>query len=210
MDHHLETYKHVIWDWNGTLLNDTDIVLEALNEQLSEAGFPSLDYERYRKIFGFPVQGFYERLGFDFEQHCFVTANTNFQKKYGRRLHRAKLHNGTKALLERTFKKAKTQTVLSAAEQTHLEDALRQFGIAHLFHHIFGQDNIEAKSKVKRGLELLRKLDAKPSQTILIGDTDHDLEVGEALGIDVLLVGDGHQCPTRLEQIHDFVIHNRH
>ncbi len=43
----------------------------------------------------------------------------------------------------------------------------------------------------------------------MIGDTDHDLEVGNELGIDVLLIADGHQSFEKLKNVHDNVIETR-
>ncbi len=48
-------------------------------------------------------------------------------------------------------------------------------------------------------------MDIDPGQLILVGDTDHDLEVGDALGIDVLLVTGGHQSHARLSKRHSRV-----
>ena len=57
----------VLWDWNGTLLDDVELCENALNRLLQRYGYPQrYDHEQYRAIFGFPVEDYYVRAGFDF------------------------------------------------------------------------------------------------------------------------------------------------
>ena len=59
----------VVWDWNGTLLNDVELNCAIMNRMLLERGKKPLpDLETYRRIFGFPIKGYYERAGFDFSR----------------------------------------------------------------------------------------------------------------------------------------------
>ena len=56
--------KHIIWDWNGTLLDDLDVSMAALNEVLKSEQLPLvLDKEEYRQYFQFPVIKYYEKVG---------------------------------------------------------------------------------------------------------------------------------------------------
>ena len=52
----------ILWDWNGTLLDDVDLCVDALNRLLAGFGYPQrYDHERYRAIFGFPIEEYYVR-----------------------------------------------------------------------------------------------------------------------------------------------------
>ena len=64
-------YTHVIWDWNGTLLDDNWLCVEVMNTLLSSRNLPLLTLERYRDIFDFPVKNYYEKLGFNFKKESF-------------------------------------------------------------------------------------------------------------------------------------------
>jgi hypothetical protein len=59
-------YKNIIWDWNGTLLNDITICIKSMNILLKERTLPLISEDKYRDIFTFPVRNYYEQLGFDF------------------------------------------------------------------------------------------------------------------------------------------------
>ena len=61
-------YKHIIWDWNGTLLNDLTLCVDLLNVSLEKRKLPEMTEEKYRKKFLFPIKTFYESIGFDFSK----------------------------------------------------------------------------------------------------------------------------------------------
>ena len=65
----MEHYTHLIWDFNGTLLNDVDACIQSANRLLENHGLPKLSSaEHDRATFGFPIIDYYRRLGFDFEK----------------------------------------------------------------------------------------------------------------------------------------------
>ena len=49
-------YRHFIWDWNGTLLNDAWLCVDIINSMLEERGIERVTAERYAQIFGFPLK----------------------------------------------------------------------------------------------------------------------------------------------------------
>jgi len=201
----------VIWDWNGTLLDDLDLCVESIGHQLKRHGLPAVSAEVHRELFGFPVQHFYERLGFNLEQYPFESLSRDYMETYEPTVYtRGKLFQGAREMLESVRTAGIRQAVLSAAREDHLQRQIAHFGIASYFEQICGLGDAHAKSKVERGRQLLESTDIDPSRVLLIGDTNHDLEVGEALGVTVLLLADGHQHPTRFARRPDQVLESRY
>ena len=64
-------YKHIIWDWNGTLINNIWLVVEIMNKMLKKRNMPGIDSKKYREIFDFSVTKYYSKLGFDFSDKSF-------------------------------------------------------------------------------------------------------------------------------------------
>ena len=60
-------YDYIIWDFNGTLLNDVGICVDCLNTLLKSHGMSEKTEEEYKKIFTFPIKEYYRRAGFDFD-----------------------------------------------------------------------------------------------------------------------------------------------
>jgi phosphoglycolate phosphatase-like HAD superfamily hydrolase len=53
---------HIVWDWNGTLVDDLPIVVDCVNAALAVIGEPPIDADDYREHFARPVNRFYESL----------------------------------------------------------------------------------------------------------------------------------------------------
>lgn len=64
--------SNVIWDWNGTLMDDVDICIESMNKLLLEYNCsPIKNKEVYRSKFCFPIEQYYRNIGFDFSKASF-------------------------------------------------------------------------------------------------------------------------------------------
>ncbi|MBN2352282.1 MAG: hypothetical protein JXD23_06910 [Spirochaetales bacterium] len=55
----------VVWDWNGTLLNDMEACIRSMNLMLENRSLPPIDFETYRNVFTFPVIDYYRAVGID-------------------------------------------------------------------------------------------------------------------------------------------------
>jgi phosphoglycolate phosphatase len=192
--------RHVIWDWNGTLLDDAWLCVEILNGLLREAQLRPLTVDEYRADFSFPVIGFYERRGFNFKTHSFDEVSQRYISAYNQRRYECLLQPGAHAALARLREAGIEQSVLSAYHEDTLREAVAHFGLAQFFTRLSGLDNIRADGKVARGHAHMRALDLHntPHTVLLIGDTAHDHEVAAALGAGCLLLHHGHMHPERL------------
>ena len=196
----LRTYRHLIWDWNGTLLDDAWLCREIMNGQLRRRGLPELSVERYEQIFDFPVEKYYRAVGFDWARESFQEAGTEFIVEYEKRKKECSLQGGAQELLARIAAGGWSQAVLSAYSHATLEEFLGHFGVRHHFRSVAGSRDHYAAGKVGHGLKMLEELHVSPQETLLIGDTTHDAEVAKAMGVDCLLVPSGHNSRARLEQ----------
>ena len=204
--HRLGDIDHVIWDWNGTLLDDVPHAIDTMNLLLQPRGLPPVSPERYREIFGFPIRRYYETLGFDLQAEAFADLCDQFMERFLAKVGECPLAPGSRELLGQIKASGRKQSVLSATEQGTLHHMMSQFDLHHYFDFVFGIADKLAFSKVQRGHDLMRESGVPAARTLLIGDTDHDLEVGRALGISVLLVTHGHQSAERLKRLHHDVI----
>lgn len=191
--------KTIIWDFNGTLLNDMQICIDCMNVLLTDRKLPTMDLLKYREIFTFPVRDYYQVLGFDFNREPFEIPAHQFIDLYRERLHLAPLQPGATAMLEYFRQLGFIQIILSAMEQIFLEETLKNKGIIDYFETVAGIRDHLADGKLEMAMEILKHHDLKKSDYILVGDTHHDLEVAQGLGIDCILVAQGHQSYDRLK-----------
>jgi phosphoglycolate phosphatase len=203
--------RHVIWDWNGTLLDDVEHAITAINSLLEERGMPRVDTHSYRAQFGFPVRDFYEALGFDFVAEHFEHVSETFIARYKQVVATASVHTHGRATLAALRQHGVRQSVLSAMEVTMLGAMLETHGLTPYLDHVRGLDHLHATSKVDLGVDLMRVLaqdDLRPDEVLLVGDTLHDHETAAAMGCQCVLVAHGHQHETRLARTGARLLHS--
>jgi len=183
----------VIWDWNGTLLDDVDYAIGCMNRLLARRGMPSLDRDRYRRTFCFPVEEYYRKLGFDFQEESFAEISGEFIDHYYRDLEIPSPHEGALELVSELGAAGVTQCILSAMEIGPLRRQLAFCGFLEHMQFVQGLDHSHATSKIAEGEALLRQLDRGREEVLFIGDTTHDVEVAEALGLEAVILDHGHQ-----------------
>ena len=203
----LKNAEHVIWDWNGTLLDDLEHAVACGNHLLRDHGLPLVDLANYRSRFRFPIKAYYDDLGFDYSKESFASLCDRFVDRFMAGVRDLPLMKDTTAVVEELHARGIQQSILSATDQINLDETIRHFKLDRYFMHVYGIGDKMAGSKIARGEELIRTAKAPLEKTVMVGDTLHDLEVAQALGIEALLIAHGHQDVERLRGAHSRVIY---
>ena len=191
--------KHIIWDWNGTMLDDRWLTIAAMNIVLARRNMAELTEDLYLQLFTFPVIEYYRRLGFDFDKEPFSVSGSEFINEYNARAFEPQLHDGIIDLIAELNENGVSHSILSASSQKILNKLAKHHNINHYFIAVLGQDNHYAYGKIETGKMWINKLDIAPKNTLFIGDTEHDLEVANAIGSHCALLSWGHSSTERLE-----------
>lgn len=192
-----EQYTTVIWDFNGTILSDVELSVEGLNLLRQRRAMAPVTVEEYRDAFGFPVQNYYRGVGFDLEHESFADISREYHEYFFARMHRCRPHRHIPELMRELRERGLRQFVLSAMEETELRRILDELNLATCVDAIYGLRDLLGRSKVVRGQDLMRDHDLQPASAVMIGDTDHDVEVARILGITPISLTLGHQSPHR-------------
>ncbi len=192
--------QNIVWDWNGTLLNDVELCYETLNVLLEKRKLNKITRNIYLDRFTFPVYNFYEGLGFDFTREDFTLLSEEYMILYNEGLKRAPLSILAIYALKAMKRRGLLQYVLSAMEEKDLKKSLANKGIKHYFAKIYGNTNQLAEGKIDVAHSLFENEQLVPEDTLLIGDTLHDIEVARAIGCPVVIVSNGHQALSRFKQ----------
>lgn len=191
-------YTHCIWDFNGTVLDDIDAGVGAVNALLAQRGLPVLENrEAYRRVFGFPVRAYYEKLGFDFSREPYEVVAPLWVAEYQKRVGNSGLFDDVRETIERFRERGIHQILLSATERSMLRGQTDDLGISACFDEILGLDTIHAYSKCELAAQWRR--DNPKAVAFFMGDTDHDAEAATAAGADCFLIAGGHQSLAKLK-----------
>jgi len=185
-------YTVIIWDWNGTLLDDVKLNLLIVNNLLKDRNLPEISLKTYKKFFRMPVKAFYEDIGFDFSKYTFESVASDYNRLYRENFRDMPLTEGVAELLDSLKSYNIKQYIVSASEQASLLEQVRQKGIAAYFTKIAGNPDYSVVSKIDRAREVRKEIDAT-EKILFIGDLDHDYEVAKAMDADCVLFTNGHQ-----------------
>ena len=189
----------VIWDWNGTLLDDTELCYQIANDMRQERGMRLMrDVEEYRTYFTFPVIDYYRRMGYSFETEPFENISRQFVAMYAERFPLCPLQPCVEEALSAVLATGARQVLLSATGQEKLDEQVAHFQLNRYFERVIGGQNNLAHGKADYAVEFLRESGVEPARALFVGDTDHDFEIASSIGCGCALLIPGHQTREHL------------
>lgn len=203
----MKKYSLVVWDWNGTLLDDVDANLRTANRMLTTRGLkPISSKDKYRSLFCFPVVNFYNKVGFDLANEDFGKIAEEYVSTYTEENESSALFSGARETLKKLKDANVRQVIVSATEHERLRVEVASHGVADLFEDILGVGDNYGNSKTTVAKAFAERCCADPSEILFVGDTCHDSEVAEACGCDCVLVSGGHVSAENLQKSGRFVL----
>lgn len=188
----------ILWDWNGTLLDDVAYAIGVRNRVFPSFGLPCIEsLAHYHAQFTFPVKLYYTRAGVTEEN--FVAVAQAWMAEYVRGCESVPLFGDALPALEAFAQAGCVQAVLSASQVDTLRMQLSQAGVLRYFDEVLGLSHIYATSKAEIGRAYLARCHVAPSVCVMLGDTLHDAEVAQALGCRCVLIARGHQSREALQ-----------
>ena len=198
--------KYVLFDFNGTILDDVDVAIRAENETIEHFGLERgpLSRQEYLHVFTFPVKDYYEKVGFDWNRYSYEEVGAYWFKWYCALKSKYRLYDGAVELLKDNIAKGYENILLTASSLVEVKKQLKELEADEYFAEVLGLDNIYAGSKVDIALEWIKDKNSK--DCIMLGDTLHDLQVAQEMGIDCILIAGGHQAKDVLLSKSDRVV----
>ena len=154
----IKNKKHIIFDWNGTLIDDAAVFVAILNVLLNRRKIDEINLQIYRDLFCFPIIDFYKKIGLDVSRDAFFQLKKEFVLEYEKRRYSANLFPETIPVLEKLSKNNIGLSILSASNQKTLDDLSKYYSIDGFFQHIVGVNNYIADGKAQQGIKLLDTL----------------------------------------------------
>ena len=196
---HISNYDYIVWDFNGTLLDDVAHGIACVNSLLAKRNMPTLQsVDAYHSVFCFPIEEYYRRLGL-LDVDDYPTLAAEWVGAYRAKEKELPVRKEAKALLKRLASASVKQIVLSATEVEMLKKQLYYLSLGEYFGEILGRKDYYATDKSDIAIAWR---EAHPTAHVLmIGDTDHDLKAAQAAGFDCVLVAGGHQSYAHLQAV---------
>lgn len=185
-------YKYIVWDYNGTIINDAGLAVDAENMVLQSYGLSPISLEYYLKECEMPLINFYRKI-FDLSKYDYKEIAKRFIENYDKLFYTADIFPEVRDMIEMLSNNGLIQGVISGFETERLVGSLKKFELDGYFKFISGADNIHAGDKSERAAKVIEKNGFEPSETLFIGDMYHDYETACKVGADCVLIAKGHQ-----------------
>jgi phosphoglycolate phosphatase-like HAD superfamily hydrolase len=183
---------HLVWDWNGTVLNDFEIILRSTNDSFGDHGLPPITAEQYRTQIKMPIRAFYaDILGHEPTDEEWETLDASFHRYYVAYERQARLSDGLPDLFRDWAGRGHSQSLLSMYHDDKLVPVVAHHGIAHHFTLVQGTTPPRPARKAEHLQDHLRRLSVDPSQVVLIGDSPDDAHAAQSVGAHAILYSGG-------------------
>ncbi|MFH8840961.1 HAD family hydrolase [Streptomyces sp. NPDC017868] len=194
--------KHLVWDWNGTLLDDIGAVIGATNAAFTELGLETITLERYRELYTVPVPKFYERImGRLPTDEEWTVMDGAFHRHYWQRAESCGLTAGAAELLAARQESGLTQSLLSLAPHADLIPLVRRYGIAERFVRMDGRVDASTDGKSGHMVRHLAALGVQAERVVVIGDAADDAVAAAHVGARAVLYTGGSHSRASLSRV---------
>ncbi|NUT32828.1 MAG: HAD family hydrolase [Hamadaea sp.] len=195
----LSGVKHLVWDWNGTLLNDLGLVVAATNVAITSVGGQAVSEEEHRRDFRRPIIDYYgSLLGRPVEQEEFAALDEIFHVEYRTGLLTVDLAADARDAIASW---AGTQSLLSMWFHHELVPTVDRFGLTPHFARVDGLRAITGGGfKAGHLAAHLEALGVDGADTVLIGDSLDDAHAAASVGARCVLYSGGFTAAAKLSE----------
>ena len=206
--------KLVVFDWNGTILSDTNAIVVGVNARLKFFDHPAITIKQYRDVFQMPAIKLYEALGIDTKQYDKAAEQNHsklFHDAYEAKAIHARTRAGTREVLTFLEKVGISKILLSNHTVSSIKTQCKRLKLDSYFETVLANDdvwNAYLKGKKDRLVQYLADSKLKPSEVLIIGDSTEEIEIGKELGLHTVAISGGFVSTKRLKYANpDVLIH---
>lgn len=194
------SYELLVFDWDGTLIDSTARIISSFQGGARELGLRVPPHEDVKSIIGLGLkeaivqvmpelnEADVDRLALVYSRHYVEVDKTPVA------LFDA-VEEGLHELIGSGFRLA----VATGKSRRGLDRALQESGLEHLFETTRCADETRSKPHPMMLNQILAQTGVSPRATVMIGDTDYDLNMARSAGVDALAVTYGAHPLERLQ-----------
>jgi len=191
---------HVVWDWNGTLVDDLPIVVESVNAALAAIEESAIDEDDYREYFTRPVDQFYVRLlERPISGEEWATLDRVFHRHYGTALDRVPFTGDALTAIDDVESRGWTQSILSMWWEEELAACVERRGLTGRMALVQGNRNDAGGEKAAHLLRHLSDLGVETGSVVMVGDSLDDAAAASVVGTACVLYDGGSHHRAHLE-----------
>lgn len=193
------SFELIVFDWDGTLMDSEARIVACLQAAFRELGLPQPSRAEARDIIGLGLEEAMTRLApgtgagtraelvLRYRRHFLVTNETP-----------SVLFPGARETLDWLAAEGFRLAVATGKSRAGLDKSLMETDLEGFFHATRCADETFSKPNPQMLLELMEELGASPAETLMVGDTEYDMQMAVNAGVAALAVSFGVHAPDRL------------
>ena len=184
-------FRLLVFDWDGTLSDSTTVIAEAIQSACRDLGEPVPDDATARYVIGLGLTDALSLVAPGLPQSRYSELTVLYRRHYLAREDDIPLFAGASALLSELEAAGYLLAIATGKSRMGLSRVLARSGLARRFHATRCADEGFPKPNPDMLLHLMDRLAVAPEDTLMIGDTTHDLELARNAGAAALAVAYG-------------------
>jgi phosphoglycolate phosphatase len=190
-------YRLIVFDWDGTLVDSAAIIVEAIQRACADLGLPVPTDSAARYVIGLGLNDALRHVTPMLAESDYPQLSARYRAHYLSRDPEIPLFSGAEALLAALNARGHVLAVATGKSRRGLDRAFELAGIGHHFVATRCADEGFPKPNPDMLLYLMDRVGAAPDETLMIGDTTHDLMLAANAGVDAVGVAYGaHSGPA--------------
>jgi phosphoglycolate phosphatase len=194
-------YRLIVFDWDGTLADSTEIIAEALRGACADVGLPMPEPAAARFVIGLGLRDALARVAPGLDPERYPELSLHYRRRFLARDPEIPLFEGARELLDDLARAGYLLAVATGKTRVGLDRAMAASGLAGRFHATRCADEGLPKPHPEMLLRLMDALAVDAASTLMIGDTTHDLELARGAGADAVAVAYGAHPPEGLARL---------
>jgi phosphoglycolate phosphatase len=186
-------YKVIIFDWDGTIVNSTGLIVRAIKEAALIKGIPLSDEKKLFSVIGLGLDRAFHKLFNYLGEDEFIELQLLYKESYLKSINEVSLFDGIEFGIKDLRRRGYSLAIATGKSRRGLDMALQQSGLELLFGLTKTVDECFSKPHPQMVNEILDFYLARKDEALIIGDSSYDLEMGLNAGIDSLGVTFGSQ-----------------
>jgi phosphoglycolate phosphatase len=196
-----QRYELIVFDWDGTLMDSAAMIVDSVQAAARDLGLEPPTDERARHIIGLGLGDALRHAMPDLPEDHYPDLVDRYRHHYLSRDHELVLFAGADALIRQLSENGFRLGVATGKSRKGLDRALVHTGLGDFFHGTRCADECHSKPHPQMIEELMAEFAVSPAQTLMIGDTTHDLLMAHNAGVDAVAVSYGAHPRDNLAEV---------
>jgi phosphoglycolate phosphatase len=191
--------KLIVFDWDGTLMDSEAQIVACLHAAIADLGLEPMDDDTVKNVIGLGLREAIDTLVPGRDER-FQQAFVEHYRKYWFQSEASQLFEGVREVLDALKQQQLLLGVATGKARRGLERVLDETGLASCFHATRCSDEARSKPHPQMLLDIMAKLDVLPGETLMVGDTEYDMEMATNAGAAKIAVRTGVHSEERLNR----------